>query len=554
MLKHKVISTHKLKVPPKQANSKPEILDCCGSVVIIGANGAGKSKFGAWIEEHQLNQAKVHRISAQKSLYFPEYVPLKGLEEAEKELLFGTSKSSLLDKANFYITKMIARWSSAESSQSTIRDGLNDSEQVLTLLFAKKSQRDSQVVKLLKKMEREDKNESVTIPNSPDDILLEIWKDLLPHRELVIEDNKINVLTSRKTMYQGGEMSDGERIAFYLMAQCLCVPSDSIVIIDEPEIHLHKSLMSKLWSRIEEAQPGCLFIYITHDIDFAASRVGAKKLWLKSYDGKHWNWGEVPETEGLPEPILLEILGSRKKILFVESEIGKLDYKIYEAVYPEFLIMPCGGCEKVIEATKAMRGNSDLYHDVEAFGIIDMDYRPPNQIDSLRNSNIFALNVAEIENIFCVPELLEVVASYLNFDNSSDICQQIADFVIDKLEKDLQNQVAKRSASEIQFKLNKFNAKESKEKTSLGKVFNNLVASIDVDEIYEKNLKLYKDIISSKDYKEALLVYKQENLHTMISPFFDLKSNGYLKLILRLLSSDRKNDIVAALKKYTPTL
>ncbi|MEG4197346.1 AAA family ATPase [Microcoleus sp. Pol12A5] len=543
-----------MKVPPKQANSKPEILDCCGSVVIIGANGAGKSKFGVWIEQNQLNSEKVHRISAQKSLYFPEYVPLKGLEEAEKELLFGTSDSSLL-KSNFPIAKMMSRWSNAGlSDDSAIRDGLNDSEKALTLLFARKAQRDSQVVKLLKKREREGKNETVKIPKSPDDILLEIWKDLLPHRELVIEDNKINVLTSGKTIYHGGKMSDGERIAFYLMAQCLCVPSDSIVIIDEPEIHLHKSLMSQLWSRIEEAQPGCLFVYITHDIDFAASRVGAKKLWLKSYDGKHWNWGEVPETEGLPEPILLEILGSRKKILFVESNIGGLDYKVYEAVYPEFLIMPCGGCEKVIEATKAMRGNSALYPDVEAFGIIDMDYRPQNQIDSLRTFNIFALNVAEIENIFCVPELLEVVANHLNFDNSSDICQRIANFVINKLEQDLQNQVAKRSASEIQFKLNKFNEKESKDKFSLEKTFDNLVTSINANEIYEKNLDLYKNIILSKDYKKALIVYHQKNLHTLISPFFDLKSNGYLKLILRLLSSERKNDIVSALKKYTPPL
>src|SRR4028118_775414 len=113
MLKHEVISTHKLKVPPKQVNGKNgkvETLDCCGSVVIIGANGSGKSKFGIWIEQNQLNPKKVHRISAQKSLYFPEYVPLKGLEEAEKELLFGTSDSSWLTDANSYIKKIL-RWS-----------------------------------------------------------------------------------------------------------------------------------------------------------------------------------------------------------------------------------------------------------------------------------------------------------------------------------------------------------------------------------------------------------------------------------------------------------
>lgn len=162
-------------------------------------------------------------------------------------------------------------------------------------------------------MQRENRNELPEMPDSADEILLRIWNDLLPHRQLVIEDGKITASISSGNTYQGREMSDGERVALYMMAQCLCVPPDSIVIIDEPEIHLHKSLMSKLWSKIEEAQPNCLFIYITHDIDFAASRVGSRKIWLKSYDGSQWNWAEVPEAEDLPESVLLEILGSRKK-------------------------------------------------------------------------------------------------------------------------------------------------------------------------------------------------------------------------------------------------
>jgi hypothetical protein len=262
---------------------------------------------------------------------------------------------------------------------------------------------------------------------------------------------------------------------------------------------------------------------------------------------------EAVVTEALPKPVLLGILASRKKILFIEGDEGGLDYKIYKAIYPKFLIIPCNGCEKVIAATKAMRDNPAFHH-VEAFGIIDMDYRPQNQIDSLKASNIFVLNVAGIENIFCVPELLEIVATYLIFDNSSHICQEIEDVVINKLEEDLQNQVAKRSASEIQFKLNRFNAKQSKEKTSLVKNFEDLVASINVNDIYENNLNLYKNIISVKDYKKALLVYNQKNLHSMISSFFGLKYDGYVKLILRLLFGERKDDIVSVLKKYTPTL
>ncbi|MEG5049729.1 MULTISPECIES: AAA family ATPase [unclassified Microcoleus] len=545
MLKQELI------LPPKQTNSQPEILVCCEPVVIIGANGAGKSRLGLWIEQNQSNPEKVHRISAQKSLDFPEYVQLKSLEQAEKELRLGTSQDSK-NWGGPLQTKMVHRWSGGQRPNLSVTLPLNDYEKALALLFAKKYQRDSQLAKRVREMEREDKNERPELPSSPDEILLSIWKNILPHRELVIEDGKINVLISGNDVYQGREMSDGERVALYLMAQCLCVPPDSIVIVDEPEIHLHKSLMSKLWSKIEEAQPNCLFVYITHDIDFAASRVGAQKLWLKSYDGNQWNWDEVPKTEALPEPVLLEILGSRKKVIFVESDKGGLDYKIYEAVYPEFLIMPRGGCEKIIEATKAMRDNSALHH-VEAFGIIDMDYRHQDQIDSWKKSNILPLNVAEVENILCVPELLEVVAIVLG-RNPLDICQQVANFVINQLEKDIEYQTAQRSASEIEFKLNRFNKKKCREKTSFVNTFEGLVASIDPHEIYENNLSLYKSVIESKDYTKALLLYNNKGLPSLISHCFGLISGGYQQQILRLLSTEYKNAIVSGLKKYTPTL
>ena len=42
------------------------------AVIIIGANGAGKSKLGAWIEQNDLE--KVHRVSAQRNLNFSEKI------------------------------------------------------------------------------------------------------------------------------------------------------------------------------------------------------------------------------------------------------------------------------------------------------------------------------------------------------------------------------------------------------------------------------------------------------------------------------------------------
>ncbi|MFY7516072.1 hypothetical protein ACOT19_06805, partial [Acinetobacter baumannii] len=42
------------------------------SVLFIGANGAGKTRLGTWIDINSPQKEKVHRISAQKSLQFPD--------------------------------------------------------------------------------------------------------------------------------------------------------------------------------------------------------------------------------------------------------------------------------------------------------------------------------------------------------------------------------------------------------------------------------------------------------------------------------------------------
>ena len=107
--------------------------------------------------------------------------------------------------------------------------------------------------------------------------------------------------------YKASQLSDGERVVFYLIGQALAVPSDGILVIDEPELHLHKSIQYPLWDRIEKVRNDCLFVYLTHDVEFAASRIGFKKLWLTDYDGKKWNWKELADEMELPEELLLEV-------------------------------------------------------------------------------------------------------------------------------------------------------------------------------------------------------------------------------------------------------
>jgi ATPase subunit of ABC transporter with duplicated ATPase domains len=63
-----------------------------GSVVIVGANGSGKSRLGAWIEKNTGADIVVHRISAQRALDLPDYAVMKSLEQSNNDLLWGNEQ------------------------------------------------------------------------------------------------------------------------------------------------------------------------------------------------------------------------------------------------------------------------------------------------------------------------------------------------------------------------------------------------------------------------------------------------------------------------------
>ena len=124
------------------------------------------------------------------------------------------------------------------------------------------------------------------------------------------------------------------------------------IVIDEPEIHLHKTIMHKLWDKIEEYCPNKTFVYITHDLDFAASRKEAKKIWVKCYDIENnqekWDIQILEDHDIIPDDLLIEILGNRKDVLLVEGEKGSYDYQLYTHIYDNRYIVTCHNCYKVI--------------------------------------------------------------------------------------------------------------------------------------------------------------------------------------------------------------
>jgi len=50
--------------------------------------------------------------------------------------------------------------------------------------------------------------------------------------------------------------------------------------------------------------------------------------------------GFITESNVIPDNLLIEILGNRKDVLFIEGDKGSYDYTLFQYLYPDYFIVP----------------------------------------------------------------------------------------------------------------------------------------------------------------------------------------------------------------------
>ena len=514
---------------PKENND--ESIEATQSILFVGANGSGKTRLGTWIEINSPQKHLVHRISAQKSLSLPDSTTPQSIEQAEKDLLFGNPGWTYQNKAS--------KWQNKPATAF-----LNDYQKLMVYLFSDETEENAKFKRACKESE-----ERVAPPITKIDRVKELWETILPHRELVIGGLRIQtrVRGLEDKIYNSSEMSDGERVIFYLIGQCLAAPKDGIIVIDEPELHLHKSVQAPLWDAVEKLRDDCLFVYLTHDVDFAAAKETAKRVWLKSFDGQKWEWEQIEDDENLPDDLLIEVLGSRKPVVFVEGENGSFDVSLYRELLSDFLVIPRGSCTQVIQSVKALKANPQIHH-LDVYGLIDRDRRVHAEITKLEQDSIYVLSVAEVENLFCAREVLAIVSNRLARDPASDF-DAVSNTVFGRLQGELDHQVSLRVSSEVKFQLNMFDASQTGAQ-NINNALQALVSSIDVNQIYADTDSLYRNVLNTKDYEQLLALYNRKSLSSQVSNSLGLANGSLPETIVRLVRGDSKEEIKNALKPY----
>lgn len=526
---------------PDENGNRKDYVTTENVVFIIGANGTGKSKLGAWIEQQYFD--KVHRIGGQRNLYFNENISLKNYSQAENLVFYGSDNE---DNSKW------CRWNDIPGMSYTTRM-LNDFENVLAALIALKNNENDDYIKKCKNAEMKNEMKPPT-PMTVIDTLKNIWNNVFPQRKLELEDSKFFAVFTDKDgehKYSATEMSDGERSVLYLAAQVLCVPKEKILIIDEPELHLHNSIMHRLWMSLKKCRKDCLFMFITHDTEFVARHMSAIKIWIQEYDGKNWKFSKI-ENEYLPESLLLNILGSRQNILFVEGESYSYDTQLYSLLYPHYRIIACGSCSQVITRTKAFNKSKNLHH-CKVYGIIDRDFRSESEIKKYKDENIFVIDVAEVENLFLVEEIIRLLAKHM-FQDDDKVFEEISKYVIDeRFSKQIDGQIEQSTIAEIKYILSSFEVNSNKD-SEAKKSLDDLFSSLNYDKIKEKHKKNFYSILQKRSYREIIKVFNEKNIVKSIGHYFGIKNDEFCKIVIGLTKDEKNEAIYSVISSYLPKI
>lgn len=518
------------------------------TTIIIGANGSGKTRLAVYLEE-KLGE-KAHRIAAHRALTLKSDLQKITEDKAKKLLKYGSDSGTLWNRNGW-------RWHSNASVAL-----LNDFDSLLQYLFAE------QANIAIDFYQDNLGGKTTTIKKSKFYQLKETWEILLPHRKLHITADNIQVsgIDNENLKYSASEMSDGERAVFYILGQVIAANENSVLIFDEPELHIHKSIISNLWDQIEQLRPDCSFLMITHDIEFAATR-SAKKYVIRNYfPDPAWDISQMPDSE-FDEHTITLILGSRKPILFIEGNNSSLDIETYRCCYPEWTVIPRGSCKDVIQAVSSLQKlNKDMpLLNLKCTGIVDRDTRDESKIEYLNSLNIQVLRVSEIENIFSLSSIAVEILKMEGY-NDLELNNKMTEFkkgLYDFISNDLlynnkrEQFVIKRVQRNIDDYLKNVDVSESTTsetmKQQLVSAINNLTEKMIEIWISDMGYKI-QECLDSENIDELLTIYENKGLLSKTASLLkSTRKDEFEKWLMRKLK-EKDSSLLQAIKQVLPSL
>lgn len=391
---------------------------------------------------------------------------------------------------------------------------------------------------------------------------------IFSHAGLPIEFSLTNRgLTAKKhqTEYSVEALSDGERASLFVASAILTQESGHVLLIDEPEKHLHPSITGLLIETSLRTRTDIPVVISSHDMSLIEQLAVQSTIYVR--DSRVVSAHPHPEQRvydvelltgaELPEQLRRDVLGARSKILYVEGTDLSRDAALYAPVYKRWKVISKGGSQTVIESTRGIRTASGL-HWLSAGGLVDGDGRSHEEIEKLRSQGVLTLPTPTIENLFFLEEAQKCfVDADLQMRGGKSWADRQADLetiVQPAVAAHLNNIISRRALWRAQREI-------ASQSLSVKDVSEDRVATISVDVAAIKNA-VATEIIASVSASTAPQLLKQLPIKNTDIPDAAARALGaasfkiYCEVIQRQIDIESENgkSLIAALVDFLPKL
>ena len=367
-----------------------------GVIFLLGANGAGKSSL-------------IHRLKqpfGQRAVYLP----------GSRPSYFDNDSLSMTSASRKQLTMNLFHQDSLPDTRWRSASGTTRNEKAVHDLQSAELGYDVSITRDIKAQgEGSPAIKRLLSRSSPLDKVNSLLEQAnLPVR-LLMDGSELKA-SRGPAVYSFARMSDGERTALLFAAEVVSAAPASVFVVDEPELHLHRSIIVPLLKALMDERKDCAFIISTHELSLPGEVPGAGALLVRGCewsgdDVASWSIDIIADLAALPEDFRIDVLGSRKKMLFVEGAgAGRsLDFPIYSLLFPQVSVIAKESCKEVHRCVTGMVATRSEHH-AAAFGMVDQDGMDAGRAADLKAQGVFPLPMFAVESLYYCSDVLTAVA------------------------------------------------------------------------------------------------------------------------------------------------
>jgi ABC-type branched-subunit amino acid transport system ATPase component len=298
-------------------------------------------------------------------------------------------------------------------------------------------------------------------PSNPVTPYINLFQRMFPEYRLSDSGNELRdqlyIVLPNEEEVPFTDLSSGEQEVFFLLTFFLRNSiHDSVVLIDEPELHLHPELARRMIRTMLSINPGNQVWLATHNADLI-DEAGSDRSYYVAREGPGKAARVVRAVDENAELALLReifgysgFVGLARKLVLLEGDSTSADRRVFASLFPgaadQIRFVPIQSATNIARITRVVEAivQQQLGH-IELFLIRDRDYLSSDEMDRYRagaKDRVFVLERHEIENYLLDSELIteacrDLLAQPLNVSEVEERLRDVAITVAPTVYRDL---------------------------------------------------------------------------------------------------------------------